>query len=225
MGPAHLKLKKTNDHFIWNKAKTGVYGFILGSLYVDNFGEMNFENVTTKDTGKLILKQRGWGGKGAYETTGSIFDSSKRERFKIEGRWDSEFSLLNCDTGEKQIIWQRRKLPEKSDWQFNFSEFAIQLNHLSSDQLKMLPITDCRLRPDQRALEMGLIDLASEEKFRLEEKQRARRKEYEKKGKVHLPRWFEEKVDEFTKEREFFYLGGYWETREKGDFKELLDIY
>jgi len=40
--------------------------------------------------------------------------------------------------------------------------------------------------------------LAVSEKHRLEEKQRVRRKEYEKIGKVHIPKWFEETVDNLS---------------------------
>jgi hypothetical protein len=39
----------------------------------------------------------------------------------------------------------------------------------------VLPRSDSRLRPDQRALEENNIDLATKEKTRLEEKQRAAR--------------------------------------------------
>jgi hypothetical protein len=41
---------------------------------------------------------------------------------------------------------------------------------MRSGMQAMLPPTDSRLRPDQRALENGELDLASTEKNRLEEK-------------------------------------------------------
>lgn len=52
-----------------------------------------------------------------------------------------------------------------------------------SDALKeKLPPSDSRLRPDQRALEMGDTDTAIKEKHRLEENQRARRRKLQEKG-------------------------------------------
>lgn len=36
--------------------------------------------------------------------------------------------------------------------------------------MKKIAPTDSRLRPDQRALEYGLLDIATEEKLRLEQK-------------------------------------------------------
>lgn len=69
-----------------------------------------------------------------------------------------------------------------------------------------LPPTDSRLRPDVRALEVGELDLAEEEKVRVEELQRKRRRE----GKDRQPRWFVRDGEEWI------YKGGYWEEREKG---------
>ena len=45
---------------------------------------------------------------------------------------------------------------------------------------KFLPPTDSRLRPDQRHLENGYYDRANAEKLRLEQKQRAVRKEQDR---------------------------------------------
>ena len=52
-----------------------------------------------------------------------------------------------------------------------------------------------------------------------------KRKENEKKHIEHVPRYFKEQRDAFTGDKEFVYLGGYWEDREKGNFKDLPDIY
>lgn len=225
LGPSHLKLRASKDHYIWYKAKTSVNGIILGKLYVDNFGEMTYDNVTTKDSGKLILKQRGWGDRGAYETSGYIKDGSGKERFTLKGRWDKEFVLINSITKEEKVIWRKNALSNNADAQYNLTKFAIELNHLTPEVLKHLPITDSRLRPDQKALEMGWIDLANTEKLRLEDKQRKRRKEDEKVGRTHTPKWFEERTDNYTGQKEYFYIGKYWESREKGVFHDLLDLY
>ena len=116
-------------------------------------------------------------------------------------------------------------MPEKSDHQYYFNDFAIQLNHLNVDLAKKIAPTDTRFRPDQKALEYGYIDVAGTEKLRLEEKQRMKRKENEKKHIEHVPRYFKEQEDDFTGDKEFVYLGGYWEDREKGNFNNLPDIY
>lgn len=85
---------------------------------------------------------------------------------------------------------------------YNFTSFAMTLNELEPGMERLLPPTDCRLRPDIKAMEDGDVgrssrpketrrvhpsacchscfcstDAASREKERLEEKQRAARRE------------------------------------------------
>lgn len=50
----------------------------------------------------------------------------------------------------------------------NIQQFNSRLNYLNQDLLKRICPTDTRLRPDQRALEFGNVELAREEKHRLE---------------------------------------------------------
>jgi hypothetical protein len=52
----------------------------------------------------------------------------------------------------------------------------MQLNFLPEDLKPKLPPTDSRFREDQRAYEQGNIELATKEKSKLEDNQRARRK-------------------------------------------------
>jgi hypothetical protein len=79
--------------------------------------------------------------------------------------------------------------------------------------------TDCRRRPDQRYLENGDLNVASAEKFRLEEKQRAARKIREDRLEEYHPRWFT------MQNGAWMYSGGYWEAREERNFTGCPDIY
>ena len=102
---------------------------------------------------------------------------------------------------------------------------AYQLNHLNLKLVKTIAPTDSRFRPDQRGLEYGLIDLATSEKLRLEEKQRSKRKINEKNNVTHKPKWFVQKVDPLTNYKEYCYLGGYWEAKNSDTFDETIDIF
>ncbi|KAF3835096.1 hypothetical protein F7725_027654 [Dissostichus mawsoni] len=75
-----------------------------------------------------------------------------------------------------QLLWRIAPRPANSVEMYSFTSFAMQLNELHKEMEGLIPQTDCRLRPDIRAMENGDIDLASEEKKRLEDKQRAARK-------------------------------------------------
>jgi hypothetical protein len=100
--------------------------------------------------------------------------------------------------------------------------FAISLNHLPEDTLQpYLPPTDCRLRPDQRAFELGRYEHANELKTSQEDYQRAKRKAREEgRAPPHRPRWFLAETDGDTGERVWspLRIGGdvaYWVEREK----------
>ncbi len=65
------------------------------------------------------------------------------------------------------------------------------LNELTEEDQKTrppLPPTDSRFRPDIRKMEEGNIDIAGQEKNRLEEKQRETRQRMEKRKEEWQPR-------------------------------------
>jgi hypothetical protein len=77
-----------------------------------------------------------------------------------------------------------------ADRMYGFGLYSINLNYMDDEMKRTLPPTDCRRRPDQRLMEEGKYDLAAEEKHRLEEKQRAVRKQREEMGIEYKPRFF-----------------------------------
>ncbi|KAK7052593.1 Oxysterol-binding protein [Favolaschia claudopus] len=212
---------KVLEHFSWKKVTTNVSGFILGSPTIDHYGDMVVTNHRTKDTCVLTFKPRGWRGKDAYEISGRVMDANGRVTYEISGRWNSQLiarqvgsgtGLLNPDlsvsslnspsaTPEYILLWRNSEKPEGSP--FNLTPFAITLNDCPKDTLKpYLCPTDCRLRPDQRAFEMGKYEIANGLKNDQEEKQRATRKLREI-GELapHRPRWFTAETDGDTGER------------------------
>ncbi|KAJ8401522.1 hypothetical protein AAFF_G00384410 [Aldrovandia affinis] len=127
-----------------------------------------------------------------------------------------------------ELLWRIAPLPENYAEMYAFSTFAMQLNELDGEMEGVLPKTDCRLRPDIRAMENGDIDLASEEKKRLEEKQRAARKnrsKSEEDWKTRNPalcsRWFKQGPNPHNSSQDWLFTGGYWDR----DYSNLPDIY
>ena len=179
---------------------------------------------TTGDVALLNFTQRGWTSKGAYEVKGNVTDKNGQVRMSIAGFWnDKLFARKVNDGGDPDrpssapfIIWQANPRPEAP---FNLTAFAITLNALNPTLKQHLPPTDTRLRPDQRAMEEGQYDFAAEEKNRLEEKQRARRAERQRKGEsIHgKPRWFKRATDsQFIMGEEYWqFTGDYWKVREE----------
>ncbi|KAM9480266.1 oxysterol-binding protein-related protein 1-like isoform 10-T10 [Salvelinus alpinus] len=136
-----------------------------------------------------------------------------------------EIPLPEADTVEvipgSQLLWRIAPRPENSIEMYSFTSFAMQLNELDKDMEGLIPKTDCRLRPDIRAMENGDIDLASEEKKRLEEKQRAARKTRSKSDDEWKTKWFHQDQNPHNGYQDWLFSTGYWDR----NYSLLPDIY
>ncbi|XP_056271467.1 oxysterol-binding protein-related protein 1 isoform X2 [Pseudoliparis swirei] len=120
-----------------------------------------------------------------------------------------------------RLLWRIAPRPANSTEMYSFTSFAMQLNELRGEMEAELPQTDCRLRPDIRAMENGDIDLASEEKKRLEEKQRAARKNRSRADEERKTRWFQQGPNPHTSTQDWIFCSGYWDRK----YGALPDIY
>lgn len=119
------------------------------------------------------------------------------------------------------LLWRIAPRPPNSAQMYNFTSFAMVLNEMDKDMESVIPKTDCRLRPDIRAMENGEIDQASEEKKRLEEKQRAARKNRSKSEEDWQTRWFNQGLNPYNGAQDWLYSGSYWDR----NYFNLPDIY
>lgn len=224
LGETTVKLKSTGETFSLIKPKTRLYNYIVGKLYVWYEGPMSCINLQTNDKLELIFKKKGWSTTGDYMVGGTLTDGKGNLVYNVEGNWKDNISLVGLVKKDEIQLCQRRPEPENSETQFNFTQFAIQSNLLTTEMLSKLPPTDCRLRPDIRAYEFGNVKLAGEEKNRLEESQRMRRKNNLELKKEWKPLWFE-----FTKDGNQIctrFKGEYWKFRETGNWPhEISDLY
>ncbi|XP_024921315.1 oxysterol-binding protein-related protein 1 [Cynoglossus semilaevis] len=161
--------------------------------------------------------------KGAAEKKGNKENGSEDEE---------EAPSPAADTVEvipgSQLLWRIPPRPANSTQMYSFTSFAMQLNELHKDMEGVVPQTDSRMRPDIRAMENGDIDLASQEKKRLEEKQRAARKnrskcdeEWKTRNPPLGPRWFKQGPNPHTRSQDWIFSGGYWDR----NYSQLPDIY
>jgi hypothetical protein len=170
-----------------------------------------------------------------------VVDADGQVAYEIAGRWNSQLIAKQTGVGNGQLhpdisvtgpnspsiapeyilLWRNSEKLVGSP--FNLTPFAITLNDCPQDTLRpFLPPTDCRLRPDQRAFELGKYELANGLKQEQEEKQRSIRKAREE-GSLppHRPRWFMAETDGDTGERVWTpmrtndYQLEYWKERER----------
>ncbi|RVE70222.1 hypothetical protein OJAV_G00062870 [Oryzias javanicus] len=119
------------------------------------------------------------------------------------------------------LLWRIDSRPAHSSRMYNFTTFAMSLNELEPGMEAILAPTDCRFRPDIRAMENGNIDEASKEKERLEEKQRSARKERAKNDEEWSTRWFHLSTNPHSGNQDWIYNGDYFNR----NYKDLPDIY
>ena len=180
---------------------------------------MLVENQTTGHSVKVLFKKRGWFSKDMHGVSASILDLEGKEKYTVSGQWSTSLKITNKTTNEEFIGYQVNPPMPHYNFNYHFSEFALQLN-LPPDIVPGVAPTDCRRRPDQRALENGDVELASKEKNRLEEKQRAARKIREENKETWKPVWFHQ--DRFG---DWVYKGGYWQAKHHQEFEMCPDIF
>lgn len=120
-----------------------------------------------------------------------------------------------------KLLWRVNSRPPNSAQMYNFTSFTVSLNELQAGMEKILAPTDCRLRPDIRGMENGNMELASQEKERLEDKQREARKERAREEAEWETRWFHRAKNPHTGAPDWLYKGGYFER----NFSRCPDIY
>lgn len=177
---------------------------MVGTKYLEHVGKLTIENVTNRSRCVLEFKQSGYWGVSNV-VSGVIYSPDGDAVSQLEGKWDEQMSET-VDESHLRILWRASPWPKETHDYYGFTSYSMTLNEITDDIKAILPPTDSRYRPDVRALEDGDITLADEEKLRVEEIQRERRR----RGEDRQPRWFKQVGDEWI------YTGGYWEARAKG---------
>ncbi len=227
LGSFNVFLKKYNERYIISRPVSAACNIILGTMYIDNYGDCVAKNQSTGETAKINFKKKGWFGKHYGDVNVSIFDSAGTAVYELYGKWTDYLKIKKLTTGEEQLLWQRNERPPEWENYYYFTEFAYQLNNLTERMKKVLPPNDSRFRPDLRALENGDLKLSAAEKNRLEDLQRAMRKQKEKdKDKTeYKPAYFVEDDDPITKEKTYKFTWKYWKDREAGSWKHLPHLF
>ena len=218
-GDLIITLKKTNERFTITRPLSTLHNYIVGKMYLWHSGDLTINNETTGDKALMYFKPKGWTSRTDYEAEGKVVDEEGHTHYHLYGRWNSFLSVIDMKTQqESKLVTKMPDIPD-FDQQYYFSKFSVNLNYLTKELVTKLPMTDSRLRADQRAYEHGDLTVAADEKHKLEEAQRVRRKENEKNKIEHKPLWFEV-TKEGGKIHKTKYKGGYWEARERGNWPE-----
>lgn len=177
---------------------------MMGTKYLEHCGKMTIENISTGMRCVLDFKESGYWGPSNI-VSGIVSSPSDSTIAQLEGKWDEQMAR-KLDSSHLHVLWRITPFHRNAPEYYGFTTFGVTLNEITPDIQGKLPPTDSRFRPDVRALEEGKLDLAEDEKARIEEMQRERRRA----GAERKPRWFKQSGDEWL------YVGGYWEQRAHG---------
>ncbi|CAH2093744.1 unnamed protein product [Euphydryas editha] len=246
MGGAYAQFTSSGNKYTWRKVTTTVHNIIVGKLWVDNHGDMDIVGEAGPAAGYVAhLKYLPYGyfSKDTQrKVTGVIKDPQGVPRYVLQGHWDSRVEVAPvtsaspdntvCKTGKFVVAWECVPAPPDSDKFYNFTVLAAQLNE---PEPGVAP-TDSRLRPDQRLMEEGLWDEANAEKLRLEEKQRAARRELEAAAESAAaaglpppappgPVWFTRQAAPGQPRLRHLYNHRYWDCKRRADWTACPDIF
>ena len=187
---------------------------------------MSVLNETTGHKTISTFKAGGvFSGRSEEVTTKTIDSHGAELPLGLAGTWTSSLQLTKngSSTG---TIWTAGPLVPNAPKHYGLTSFAATLNQVTAIEKDKIPSTDSRLRPDQRALEDGDLDAAEAVKVKLEEGQRARRREMEATGENWTPRFFTQVADD----GEVVWRlkngkDGYWEERARGSWAGVVPVF
>ncbi|XP_013990670.2 oxysterol-binding protein-related protein 2 isoform X2 [Salmo salar] len=233
-GTITLELLKHGEVYTWTNPFCCVHNVILGKLWIEQYGTVEILNHSKKKHCVIYGK---W-----TECMWSVDPHTYEANKKAEKKGDSKKpksqeepeGAENDDADDmpevqetvamipgSTLLWRISSRPQHSAKMYNFTNFAMSLNELEPGMQDRLAPTDCRLRPDIRAMENGDMDEASREKERLEEKQRLARKDRSKDEEEWSTRWFQSGTNPYTSSQDWLYTGGYFDR----NYSDLPVIY
>ncbi|KAL5105815.1 Oxysterol-binding protein-related protein 6 [Taenia crassiceps] len=231
-GGCQLYFPRWRETYTWNKVTTSVTNLVSPTgRTLDHTGDMIVECSNGVTTGIHFSKfdtRRQEIYRSVCGTIKPPLGSSEPQRL-IYGRWD-EILISRDENNEDRCIWRSNPLPSNSQYYYGFTQFAIELNEPPPPDVVPsghLPITDTRLRPDIRLLELGRVEDTEADNKRLEDDQRRRLKLYSARdtegNTAWKPLWFNQKLKSTKANRHgssYEFNPTYWRLRESGGFKD-----
>jgi len=208
------------ETYNWNKVTSCIHNLLGAERWVDLYGESVVSCEQTGLSARIQFVKASYWSTKRHELFGTVSNKESSVQLNLFGKWSEALYVGKAPSAK--CIWRPGSLPDDSQLYYGFSRFAMELNELVPAETALLPPTDVRWRPDQRALENGKIGEAENIKLGVEQAQRDRRRQRENgEWSPFKPLWFDESVgcgseeDEAGPER-WTFNGSYWNQRNKG---------
>ncbi|KAK5892463.1 hypothetical protein CesoFtcFv8_012839 [Champsocephalus esox] len=214
VGTTHVTLPGFGDHYEWNKVTSCIHNILSGQRWIEHYGEISIRNSSSDICQCKItfVKAKYWNS-SVNEVEGAITDNKGKVIHRLFGKWQE--AVFCGDPPSAKCIWRANAMPADLEQYYGFTKFAIELNELNPPLKLLLPPTDTRLRVDQRLLEEGNLEAAEEQKQRIEQLQRERRRVLED-NVTHQPKFFRKAKDDTWVSN-----NTYWELRKDLGFTQI----
>ena len=119
----HLVFKNSRNHYTWNKVNTFVRNLVVGKLWVENIGDLDIVNHTTKDVCHLKYSPSNFfSTKSANKVNGMITDSNNFVKYIINGTWTDQieaavvlepeelYQQSTFKTGPPKVLWKKKEI-------------------------------------------------------------------------------------------------------------------
>uniref|UniRef100_A0A4W6DKY0 Oxysterol-binding protein n=1 Tax=Lates calcarifer TaxID=8187 RepID=A0A4W6DKY0_LATCA len=215
VGTTHVTLPESGDHYEWNKVTSCIHNILSGQRWIEHYGEISIRNSSSDICQCKItfIKAKYWNS-SVNEVEGTITDQKGKVVHRLFGKWHE--AVFCGDPPSATCIWRANAMPVDHEQYYGFTKFAIELNELDPSLKLLLPPTDTRLRVDQRLLEEGNLEAAEEQKQRIEQLQRDRRRVLEENNITHQPKFFRKSKDDTWVSN-----NTYWELRKDLGFGHI----
>ena len=117
-------------------------------MYIEHVGTMTVKNCQTGMVCPIEFRAQGWHSSAKHEVTGKVLDKDQKQVGTISGKWSEQLTYKLEKSAEEHLLWKCNSMPEKHDWQYHFTNYTMNLNHLPESLKPKLPRTDSRFRPD-----------------------------------------------------------------------------
>uniref|UniRef100_A0A8C5GMX3 Oxysterol-binding protein n=1 Tax=Gouania willdenowi TaxID=441366 RepID=A0A8C5GMX3_GOUWI len=215
IGTTHVTLPGYGDHYEWNKVTSCIHNILSGQRWIEHYGEISIRNSSSDicQCKMTFVKAKYWHS-SVNEVEGTITDNKGKIVHSLFGKWHE--AVFCGDPPSAKCIWRANAMPVDPERYYGFTKFAIELNELDPALKLLLPPTDTRLRVDQRLLEEGQLEDAEEQKQRIEQLQRDRRRVLEESNKPHQTKFFRKSKDD-----SWVSNNTYWELRRDPGFTHM----
>ena len=196
----HLKLKKSGEYYTYIPPNALANGIINPPLYIDYSGDVIIANITNpKYKCELKFIAEGWTKDSLGNFEGTVYNDDNVV-YLLGGNWKKNIYMTDPEGNNKKELLsldQNLEYLKNSSEEYILPEFVCDLNNLTEELEKSLPLNDCRFKKDQKFLEEGNKEEAQKYKEKYEEKQRKELNNDEHKILFFAKKYDEENEDNY----------------------------